>query len=219
MTSTSTSDRPHDQASRTSRHLAMLEKMAAIAMALACAAAEKARAHLEHPAPEPGQANEPDPALAFTRLARTVRQIIALEARIAGPTPLPPIPPLRDLTEPRHLIAEAVRTCAKADPAATVRHGPAHAQIDRYIDERIDADDITRLIGRNANVAEIIERICNSLGIHFDITQQPVENLLPLSEATTLKRQIHPLPPTEQHAKGSPNTPTSTPQPRSRDPT
>ena len=209
MTSTPTPNRPDDQDSRNSRHLAMLEKMAEIAMALACAAAEKARVHLENPAPEPGQPNGPDPALAFTRLARTVRQIIALEAYIADPTPKAPP---RDLAEPRAIIAEAVRDCADADPAATKRHGPTRTQIH----ERIDADDITRLIGRNANVAEIIERICNSLGIHFDITQQPVENLLPLSEATTLKRQNPPPPPAAQPGIGSPD---SAPQPRSRDPT
>ena len=217
MTSTLTPNQTEADANRNSRHLAMLEEMAGLAMALSRAAAEKAQAQLEDPTPEPGPAAGSDPTLAFTRLARTVRQIIALEARIADPTY--EFPSLDH--DPRELIAEAVTECAKGDPATARRHCPTRA----HIDERIDADDITRLIGRNANVAEIIERICDSLGIHFDITEQPVERLLRLTEAQTLKRQrkairpTPPLPSTEgPGTAGHDNTRPTTP-PRSRDPT
>ncbi len=90
-------------AERTARHLAMLRELAEIGMALARALGQQALAALAPPAaetPEPAPAPTPpsriDPGLAFARIARVVRQIIALEARIIADRDAPPRPPRPD---------------------------------------------------------------------------------------------------------------------------
>jgi len=85
-----TEDRPETQEERTARHLRMCRRLAELGMQLAEATAEKAARDmaeedevLETPKARP---KGPDPALSFARYCTTVRQCIALEARIiAGP--------------------------------------------------------------------------------------------------------------------------------------
>ena len=168
---------------RQARHLEMLEELANLAMALTRAAAPKAQAHIEHPA------EGPDPVTAFTRLARTVRQTIALEARIANPKPTRDPTTPKPVDEPRELIAESARAFAKADPAATRRHGPTRTHIERHIDERIDADDITQLIDQDMPLYVMVSTICDDLGVKCAVEDQPDENLVPLSEALQARRE------------------------------
>ena len=92
----------------------MLEELATLAMALARAAAEKAQQHLENPM------QGKDPVQTFTRLSQTIRQTIALEARIAAPPRQPGHPraptngtttrpqPTRLTNDPHEPFAEAV---------------------------------------------------------------------------------------------------------------
>ena len=205
---------PPDQDQRKTRHLDMLEELAALAMALARSAAEKAQAQLDDPTPEP----RPDPVLAFARLSCTVRQLIALEARIASPdakaraatTPKP-------IDEAREFIAEATRACAKADPAATRRHGPTKRHIERNIDERLKADDVTEMIEEDMPAYVIVSTMCDDLNIECDVNKQPDENLEPLSEALEARRKARtPRPPTvyaeEDFAEPAPD-PKATPPP------
>ena len=165
----------------------MLERLATLAMALTEAAAEKAQAQIEDPKPGP------DPIKAFTSLATTVRQLIALEARIADPKAPTMRPDPKPVDEAREYIAEATRACAKADPAATRRHGPTKRHIERNIDERLQADDVTEMIEEDMPAYVIVSTMCDDLNIECDVAKQPDENLIPLSEA--LEARKNPRPP------------------------
>ena len=172
-----------NQNPRQTRHLETLERLATLAMALTEAAATKAQAHIEDQ--QPG----PDPVQAFNSLARTVRQVIALEARIADPKPAAMRQGPKPVDEAREFIAEATRACAKADPAATRRHGPTKRHIERNIDERLQADDVTEMIEEDMPAYVIVSTMCDDLNIECDVNKQPDENLEPLSEALEARRK------------------------------
>ncbi len=166
---------------RTARHLAMLRELAEIGMALARAIGEQALAALEAPAtpdpaapqaeaPDPQSPPRTDPGLAFARVARAVRQCIALEARIAaGKLPAPrgraapqPAPDPR-----RDLIRRVVRLAAEADGLATTA-------LKRDIDERLD-DELEADPDGDTPVEEIIVAIFQDLGLARDLARQPDE--------------------------------------------
>ena len=67
---------------RGERHLAMLARLADMAMDLTESLHRKAKESIESPAQEPDAS--PDPVVAFNKTAQTVRRIIALEARLAA---------------------------------------------------------------------------------------------------------------------------------------
>ncbi len=175
---------------RTARHLAMLQRLSEIGMALACAVGERALAALTPPAtperaPETDPAPEPepepapirpgpgraDPALVFARLAGTVRQCIALEARLAaGPLPAPrgraaprPYDPRRDE------VRRVVHLAAKAD-------GIHPAALRREIEERLDAELDADPDGET-EIEDITGAILEDLGLGRNLAKQPDEVL------------------------------------------
>ena len=164
----------------------MLEELADLAMALAQAAAKKAKAQIEDPKPGP------DPIKAFTSLATTVRQLIALEARIADPKAPTTRPNPKPVDEAREFIAEATRGCAKADQAATRRHGPTKRHIEQNIEHRMAAEDITALIEEDMPAYVIVSTICDDLDIRCEVAEQPDEYLIPLSQALEARRNPRP---------------------------
>ncbi len=165
---------PDEAAARTARHLAMLEELATIGMALARALGEQALRALDPPAPgapadpPPGRG---DPTLAFTRIARAVRQTIALEARIvAGEAGMPRRRPNRPEPDPRRdLIRRLLRQAAEADGA------PRGAR-DREIEERL-ADELDADPEAEVPIEEIFAAIREDLGIGLDLARQSDEVL------------------------------------------
>jgi hypothetical protein len=118
---------------RTARHLAMCRRLADLGMQMAEAAAEQALAQAENPdAPRP---KGPDPSVTYVRLCASVRQSIALEAKIlAGPAKTRKT---RKRYDPRRPILKRLfkeGTERHHDPA-----GAAAALMD-YAEEALDAD-------------------------------------------------------------------------------
>ncbi|HEX4260622.1 MAG TPA: hypothetical protein VHY76_05940, partial [Acetobacteraceae bacterium] len=168
---------PSTDPERTARHLAMLRELAEIGMALARALGEQALAALEAPAtpdaaapqaeatPQPSTART-DPGLAFARVARAVRQCIALEARIAAG----PLPARRGRAAPqqapnprREHIRRVVRLAAEADGLSftTVR-----GEIDERLDDELEADP-----DGDTPVEDIIFAIIRDFGLARDLAQ------------------------------------------------
>jgi len=75
---------PETQQQRTARHLAMCRRLAELGMHLAEATAEQARAPGADDAAHKPRRKGPDPALSCARFCASVRQSVALEARIAA---------------------------------------------------------------------------------------------------------------------------------------
>ncbi len=174
-----------DQAERTARHSAMLRELAEIGMALARALGQQALAALEAPAPEapetapPASSRSapvrPDPGLAFARVARAVRQTIALEARIIADRDAPPRPPRPERRperhpDPRHaMIRRVLHKAAAADA-----RGAAPATVLREIDERLD-DELDADPDQDIPIADIVVAICRDLGLARDLARQSDE--------------------------------------------
>ncbi len=208
-------DRPDPE--RTARHLAMLRELAEIGMALARAIGEQALAALEAPPPDPETPqpeappspapNRADPGLAFARVARAVRQCIALEARIAaGPLPAPrgraapqPAPDPR-----REHIRRVVRLAAEAD-------GLSFTALKREIDERLD-DELEADPDGDTPVEEIIFAIIRDFGLARDLAHQPDEVIAIL--AGPGPDEADPLDPDATATPTPTRTPASTRRPR-----
>ncbi len=162
---------PETPAERKARQLAMLRRIAERAMALAERAADDAEAAPRDADPKP------DHHLNFTRHARTVRIVIALERnldadparatryRAAAPFGLASVH-----NDPRH--APLRRVLQKE-----ARKHPNPAQLCRAVDDRIGqelADDPDQQIA----IAEILVTLCNELGLDPDLAHLPDEVLV-----------------------------------------
>ncbi len=167
-------------AERTARHLAMLRELAEIGMALARALGQQALVALAPPAPEtpepaPAPPSRIDPGLAFARVARVVRQIIALEARIVADRDAPPRPPRPDgrparrpdrSADPRHAtIRRVLHEAARLDA-----RGAAPAPLLRRIDERL-GDELDADPDQDIPIEEIIAGLCEDLGLGRDLAR------------------------------------------------
>ncbi|HWK45279.1 MAG TPA: hypothetical protein VNT30_11185, partial [Stellaceae bacterium] len=121
-----------ESSERTERHLRMLQRLAEIGMELAEAvgrqALEQAKAASE-PAETPRQPG-PDLGLVFTRLSRSVRQTVALEARIA-----------EEPLTPRAVSAAALdKQAERVALAETDRRHRRKAQVGRIVKQAINAE-------------------------------------------------------------------------------
>lgn len=165
----------------------MIRELAELSMNLARAAAHRAAQDLAEP-PEPSEpASKPasrlpskprtDHALTFTRLARAVREAIAVENRIrsddapprpaaprpAAPRPVPPrrAPPPADRRRP--LLRRALHQAAEAEPDRAARN-----RLRRDIDERIEHE-----LGADLTHDVPIHVILIALLDHFELSLDP----------------------------------------------
>jgi hypothetical protein len=156
-----------EAAERTARHLRMLAQLAEVGMDLALALRRRV---MDPQAPEPVGG---DVALSFSRIARAVRQTVALETRLAE----------NGQARDRQVQAEQARALGDRGLRGALRKEEVRDIVDRPIeagfpetdverllsdlderleDDRDDADFIDRPIG------ELVERICRDLGVIFD---------------------------------------------------
>lgn len=157
---------PETPAQRQARQLAMLRRIAERAMALAERADDDAEAAPRDADPKP------DHHLNFTRHARTVRIVIALERNLdADPARATRYRPTSNVhNDPRH--APLRRVLQKE-----ARKHPNPAQLCRAVDDRIGqelADDPDQQIA----IAEILVTLCNELGLDPDLAHLPDEVLV-----------------------------------------
>ncbi|HEX4262559.1 MAG TPA: hypothetical protein VHY76_15790, partial [Acetobacteraceae bacterium] len=200
-----------DPAERRARHLRQLEELAELGMEMARAVAEAAL----HPPPaaDPAAPAAPahtpkrtDPGLVFARLAHSVRQTIALEARIAAGTETrtfgrPPPPP-----DPRRaLLREALH--GAAEPRSGPRSGPGRADASgfrREIDERID-DELAADPAGDIAIEDLLVIIARDLGVTLDYSR--------LSDAVIGMTDAEPEPEPEPDPEPDPAAPAPPPGP------
>jgi hypothetical protein len=166
---------------RTERHLRMLEELAEIGMDLARAVRRQA---LEQAADEPaGAADRADPierigggdlGLIFSRIARAVRQTVALEARIEEE---------RRAREQRAEAEQAQRAAVIEQDRKRRRKTQVKRAVEQvieaeadggevedllaYLDERLEDDDVDADLAERP-IGESVARICRDLGIPLD---------------------------------------------------
>ena len=185
----------------------MCAELADLAMQLARAAAARTLTNWAAPEPPPIPAAEPpsdpetapqsnpatrraaanvarlyaykptDPAVLFTRLAATVRDCVALEARLAaGPGGTSRAVTLQLRADPRRApVREAFRDA--------IKNHPDRADLQRETTTRLDevlANDPDQTIG----LGNLLFDICNELGIEVDLAIVPDEFLTSYSEPT-----------------------------------
>ncbi len=197
----------------------MCQELADLGMQLARAAAKRALHEAEQPADQPRR-KTPDPNLAFTRVSREVRQIIALEIRLtAGPAATRARP-----SQPR---ASAPKTTSPAklqppSPAYTDDRREALHQAFEYLTREHPKRDSLRgdfaafvtlrllndKAGRNSASTLLID-IGKHLGLDFDGAAIPEE----IYQALRLSRHRTPepeppiwIPPVATSATGPPQT-------------
>lgn len=155
---------PETAAELKARHLEGLRILGQHAMALAISAAERAAANDRLPEP----ALKPDHHADFTRHARTVQQIFAIEARLAAESdPAPaagsakrtPARP-QTLDDPRHpLLRHALHDAARNQQDRT--------KLCRAIDDRIEAELLDDPDGA-VPITELLIAIAGEFGLPVD---------------------------------------------------
>ncbi len=176
------------QPERLARHLRLCRELADLAMGLARAAAAQATAAQNTPqdaapdepqtaeqdsAPPPPPARNPDPALSFARLATVVRQVIALEARLAAGYFAPQAPTAAHAApkpdDPRRAALQTIiEDVTEKHPSRTIIRREALALADREIAADPEAE---------ATAADILETLCEEIGLHIDYARLPDRTL------------------------------------------
>jgi hypothetical protein len=159
------SEAPDPAAARTERHLRLLAELAEIGMDLA---REVRRQALDQSEDSPPAA---DLALTFSRIARAVRQTVALEARLAEP-PRPGHAERASLTvsdrwrsaRRKRQVGEIVEGVIESDAAGEFDSYDLLVDLHERLEDGYDeeADFADRPIG------ELVARICGDLGVEPD---------------------------------------------------
>lgn len=165
---------------RRARHLSALKDLTTLGMTLARKAAARAETHLDAPETDPADPRPADHARTFERYARIVRTLIGLEHRIAT------LNPARRTFRPG-LPSAAARFGPDADPRRPklrrfiqdiTRSNPDAAEIRRLAQTTIDAT-LDRDPDRAMPIGQILDEICTTYGLPFDITKIPDAFLVP----------------------------------------
>jgi hypothetical protein len=176
-----TDDAPIDAApppeSRAERHLRLLQELAEIGMDIARAVRAEAVAEADAGEAAPSRFGRAEPGLVFSRIARAVRQTLALEARFAEE-----IGKARAEAERRRVnVAQLVLQQRQEDirdfvaqaieAEAEARQTP-DSDVERLLDdldERLeDGGYDDALENPDAPIAELVARICEDLGVTPD---------------------------------------------------
>ena len=171
---------PQDPATeRTERHLRMLAELAEIGMGLARAAGLRAAAeaaiqldHWEPEPPPPKPERGPHWEVAFARIARTVQQCVALEARIAAGKAAEAEPWRRDwraaiATDRRRRMGRMLHEADHADPELD-GDPEEQARLIAAIDLRLRDAEAAGALDEGAPVARVVEAICEDLGVTLE---------------------------------------------------
>ena len=151
---------PKPLTERAEQHIAMLAEMADLTMVLCEVAAARAAKQLAAPA-TPQDAHDAQDAqnavLDFTRLAASLRQTIALEARIAAG---PPSPAANPAAAPRPNHANVHGTDQREPTTRSPRERTA------FTPERSDTAHLNRLAADDPAIPGIIAKLQARLGAH-----------------------------------------------------
>ena len=159
---------------RAERQLAMLQELAEIGMQIARAVRDEAAARAEavDEAARPSPFGNADLGLVYSRVARAVRQTLALETRVAEDIEKARVEHERArVTALRWASEERQREIrdyvAEAIEAEAVERKTPEREVERLLDdldERIEAGDYDDTLD-TAPIGELVERICADLGV------------------------------------------------------
>ena len=166
---------------RQARQLGLLQELAEIGMQMARAVRDEAVAPAPPPADAPGEPAPPsrftgkDLGLQYSRIAKAVRQTLALETRIAEGLQIGRAEEQRRQANVRQLELqhrqEDVREyVAEAVAADAERRGSSEQEVERLLadlDERLEDGEFDDRLA-DAPFPELIERICADLGVIVD---------------------------------------------------
>jgi hypothetical protein len=174
-----TPDDPEGRAeARTARQLAMLQELAEIGMQMARAVRDEAlvRTELDEEAPaSPSRFGGGDLGLVYSRIARAVRQTLALETRLADGIETARFEQQRThvaavrsaFTERQHEVRDHV---AEAIEAEAAERGTPERDVERLLDdldERLDDGDYDDALA-DGPIGDLVARICADLGVTPD---------------------------------------------------
>jgi hypothetical protein len=165
-------------AARTARQLAMLQELAEIGMQMARAVRDEALARAEDAdaAPKPPSPfGGGDLGLVYARIARAVRQTLALETRVADGIEKAGIEQARNrvaavrtaLDERQHAVRDYVADAIEAEAA---ERGTPDRDVERLLDdldERLDDGDYDDALA-DGPIGDLVARICADLGVTPD---------------------------------------------------
>ena len=163
-------------------------------------ATQTAEAHTAALPPQPAPAAKADPALAFDRIARSIRRTVALARSLDEPAPNHPH---REVAR-RRILREVEDAIQRHESGA--RAASLHAEAL----ERMDRPDLDDDIG-NTPIAQIIADICRDLGLTTPGAPRAWKRRTPTDVAALHTRAVGPNP-TPNHRP--PNPPDRTPIPR-----
>jgi hypothetical protein len=164
---------------RTARQLAMLQELAEIGMQMARAVRDEALARAEvadERAPaQPSRFRGSDLGLVYARIARAVRQTLALETRIAEGIEKARVERARAqvaavrtaFEERQHEVRDYVAEAIEAEAAG---RGTPDRDVERLLDdldERLDDGDYDEVLA-DAPIGDLVARICADLGVTPD---------------------------------------------------
>ena len=161
-------DAPPSPSPRAAQRLAMLEELAGIGMELARALKVQALAALEPDGAEAPRVTTGDPVAMFARVARAVRQTVALETRLERPDRDSEIERWRD----EAMFARRSRKAHIRDIAETILETEAPESRREWLTEALDArleadredDDAFTYVPTGL----LVSRICRELGVEPD---------------------------------------------------
>lgn len=173
-------DDPEDRAraacaaeARTARQLAMLQELAEIGMQMARAVRDEALAPGEPASDEaskpPSRFGTGDLGLVYSRIARAVRQTVALETRVADDSQKASVVRERRRIAAVHWAAHERRNeirgyVTEAIEAQAVERRFADHEVERLLDDLDDRLEAGDVLGE-APVGELVARICADLGV------------------------------------------------------
>jgi hypothetical protein len=161
---------------RRARQLAMLQELAEIGMQMARAVRDEALARTDATAPvPPSRFGGGDLGLVYARIARAVRQTLALETRVADGIEKARVEQARSqvaavrtaLEERQHAVRDHVADAIEAEAA---ERGTPDRDVERLLDdldERLDDGDYDEVLA-DAPIGDLVARICADLGVTPD---------------------------------------------------
>ena len=163
--------------------------------------------------PAPAEAPQPDPTVAFDRIARAIRRTIALARTLTDPAPPSPAAQAGQ----RRLSARKQVIRAVEDTIQRETQGAEAEALHTEFRERLDAPDLDDDIG-HMPIGEVIAMVCRDLGIAHIPGTHPWKRRTP-QDVLDLCARAAAGPRTAQPTTPQPTTPQpTTPQPRPGDP-